>query len=69
MLILCLGSVCYFFNNFWYKSELKLGQVIRIIQVNWVMFCLGQLGLTHFIKYPGLTQILHRITSINNVSR
>ena len=35
---------------------LKLGRVI------WVTFCLGQLGLTWFIKYLGLIQISHWIT-------
>ena len=50
-----------------YTSALQPG---RIIRVNWVTFCLGQPSLTHFIKYPGLTRILHRITYINNdVSR
>ena len=28
------------------------------------MFCLGQVGLTQFIKYPGLTWILHWIMLI-----
>ena len=43
-------------------SALQLGRVIRIIWVNRVTFCPGQLGLTRFIKYPGLTWIQHRIT-------
>ena len=30
--------------------------------VNRVMFCLGQAGPIWFLKYPGLTQILHWIT-------
>ena len=47
-----------------YISALQSGQVIRIIKVNWVTFCPGQPGLTHFIKYPGLTQIWHRITCV-----
>ena len=38
---------------------LKPGWVIRVIQVKWVTFSPGQAGLTQFIKYPGLTQILH----------
>ena len=38
---------------------MKPGRVIRVIQVNQVTFCLGQAGLTQFIKYPGLIQILH----------
>ena len=37
-------------------SGLKLGRVIR---VNCVMFFPGQVSLTRFIKYPGLTQILY----------
>ena len=47
----------------WLESGLKLG---RVIWVNLVTFYLGQLGLTRFIKYPGLTWILHRITCFNN---
>ena len=47
-----------------YTSGLKPGQTIWVIQV---MFCLGQVGLTQFMKYQaGLTQILHWITCINN---
>ena len=46
-----------------WTTGLKPGRVIR---VNRVMFCPGQPGLTRFIKYPGLTRILHRITCINN---
>ena len=38
---------------------LKPGLFIRVIQINWVTFCPGQAGLTWFIKYPSLTQILH----------
>ena len=38
---------------------LKLGWVIQVIT-----FCPGQAGLTQFIKYPGLTQILHWITCV-----
>ena len=38
-----------------YLAGLKLGRVIRVIRVNRVMFCPGQVGLTRFIKYPGLT--------------
>ena len=48
-----------------YKPGLKPAQVI---QVNGVTFCLGQVGLTRFIKYPGLTRILHWITCVNNGS-
>ena len=43
-------------------SKLKLGQVI---QVMWVMFCLGQVSLTQLIKYPGLIQILYWIMCVN----
>ena len=44
-------------------SGLKLGPVTL---VNWVTFCLCEVGLTQFIKYPGLTQILNWITGIIN---
>ena len=44
-----------------YPPGLKPGRVIRVIQVT---FCLGQAGLTRFIKYLGLTQILNWITCI-----
>ena len=47
------------------RSGLKLGQVIWIIRVNWVAFCLDQAGLTQFIKYPGLTWILYWIMRVN----
>ena len=45
------------------SPALQPGQVIR---VNRVTFCPGhdQPGLTRFIKYPGLTQIWHRITCV-----
>ena len=49
------------------RTALQPGRVIRIIRVNRVTFCPGQPGLTCFIKYPGLTRILYRITCINNV--
>ena len=39
---------------------LKPGQVI------WVTFCPGQVGLTHFIRYLGLTQIILYITCVDN---
>ena len=42
----------------WVGPGLKPGRVIRVIQVKQVTFCLGQVGLTRFIKYPDLTQIL-----------
>ena len=38
------------------NAGLKPGWVI------WVTFCLGQVGLTRFIRYLGLTRILHCIT-------
>ena len=39
----------------------------RVIQViNSITFCLGQADLTRFIKYLGLTWILHWITRVNN---
>ena len=38
---------------------LKPGQVIRIVRVNWVTFCPGQVSLTWFMKYPDLPRILH----------
>ena len=47
---------------------LQLSRVIQFIRVNWVTFCPGQLGLTRFIKYPGLTLIWHRITCIRKTS-
>ena len=31
----------------------------RVVHVNQVTFYLGQVGLTRFIKYPGLTWIIH----------
>ena len=34
-----------------YTPGLKPGWVIRVA---WIMFCLSQPGLTHFIKYTGL---------------
>ena len=40
---------------------LKPGGVIQ------VTLCPGQVGLTQFIKCPGVTWILHWITCINNV--
>ena len=49
------------FNSF--QAALQLGRGIQIIQVT---FCLGQPSLTRFIKYPGLIQILPRITCVNN---
>ena len=42
-------------------SGLKPGRVIR---VNRVTFCPGQVGLTRFIKYLGLTWILLCITCV-----
>ena len=39
------------------RPGLKPGRVIQVIWVNWVTFCLGQVGLT---------QIPHWITCINN---
>ena len=45
-------------------SGLNLGWVIRIIQINQVMFCPDQVGLTRFIKY--LTWIMHWIKYVNN---
>ena len=45
---------------------LKLGRVIRVIWVNQVTFYPGQVGLTHFIRYPGLTRILHCITCVDD---
>ena len=42
---------------------LKLARVILVIRVTCY---LGQVGLTRFIKYPGLTQILNWITCVNN---
>ena len=42
---------------------LKPGWVIWVI---WVTFYQDQAGLTCFIKYPGLTQILDWITCIEN---
>ena len=46
-----------------YKTELKPGWITLVIQVT---FCPGQAGLIRFIKYPGLTQILHWITCVDN---
>ena len=48
------------------RSGLKPGRVIRVIRVNRVTFCPGQVGLTRFIRYPGLTQILHCITCVDD---
>ena len=47
-------------------TALQLDRVIRIIRVNRIMFCPSKPGLTRYIKYPGLTRILHRITCVNN---
>ena len=52
-----------------WESVLQPGKVIlviQVIQVNRVTLCQGQPGLTHFIKYPGLIQILDRIIWVNN---
>ena len=38
----------------------------RAIRVNRVTFCPGQVGLTRFIRHPGLTRILHCITCIDD---
>ena len=43
---------------------LKPDRVIRVIRVNRITFCPGQAS-TKFLKYPGLTRILHWITCIN----
>ena len=42
---------------------MKLGRFVWII---WVTYCPSQAGVTWFIKYLGLTLILHWITCINN---
>ena len=47
-----------------FVAVLQPGRVIQIIWVNQVTFCLGQPGLTRFIKYPGLIRIWHRITCV-----
>ena len=46
------------------SQGLKLGWVNWVIWVNRVMFCPSQPGLTHFVKYPGLTWIMHWITCV-----
>ena len=38
----------------------------RVIQVNRVTFCPGQVGLTRFIRYPSLTRILNCITCVDD---
>ena len=35
-------------------------------RVNQITFCPGQVGLTCFIRYPGLTRILHCIMCVND---
>ena len=49
-----------------YTPGLKPGRVIQVIQVNRVTFCPGQVGLTHFIRYPDLTRILHCTTCVDD---
>ena len=56
-------KVCLYVCMYVHTSGLKPDQVIW---VNQVTFNLGQVGLTQFIKYPGLTWILRWITCINN---
>ena len=58
----CQFRICCYYYYKHYRPGLKPG---RVIQVNWVTFCLGQVGLTRFIRYPGLTRILHCITCID----
>ena len=48
------------------QPGLKPGRVIQVIRVNRVTFCPGQVDLTRFIRYPGLTQILHCITCVDD---
>ena len=45
-----------------YIAGLKPSRVIHVIRVNRITFCPGQVGLTRFIRYPGLTRILHCIS-------
>ena len=51
----------FLYTVFVLRPGLKLGQVIRVILVNWLMFHPGQASLIQFTKYQGLTRILHEI--------
>ena len=45
-----------------HTAGLKPGRVNRVFWVNQVTFCPGRVGMTRFMNYPGLIQILHWIT-------
>ena len=62
----CFKGFCWGITNILPKPGLKPGRVIHVIRVKQDTFCPGQAGLTWIIKYPGLTQILHWITCVNN---
>ena len=47
-----------------YISGMELDLVIQVIWVIQVMFCFGSVGLSCFVKYLGLTWILHWIVYV-----
>ena len=52
--------MCILYHLFVTTLQVELGlKPDQVIRVNWVIFCLDQVGLTRFIKYLGLTWILH----------
>ena len=54
---ICMHNLCKYSSAIHTRVETGSGHLGY--PDNWVTFCPGQAGLTWFIKYPGLTQILH----------
>ena len=53
-------------NNVMNTATMTVNKLKFTSEVNQVKFCLGKTGLIQFIKYLGLTQILHWIACSNN---
>ena len=63
---IALQFSCYILLAYVQDLRVETGSGHLGYPVNQVMFFPGQVGRTRFIKYPGLTRILHWITYVNN---
>ena len=55
-------------SNLISASSIVLHAGLKLGRVNRVTFCLDQVGLTRFIRYPGLTQILYIVSHASMMS-